>query len=193
MMRRISGLVGLAIFIIATCVAALLLTTSQQARARDHTNTRFGVVSSGTPLCVWEVALPQRVLAEDNSQFLVVNATDPAKTDCQSSLTLLAPGFDISPHKEEQILTAKSQGSGSIFWIVTPHKPGSYEIALSDGINTRVLGVTVTNLLGLTALQAQILTTLGTLLGPVITIPWWLERWQQRKRVRLETPAQSPP
>ena len=191
MTRRAIALIGLAIFIVALCAASLLISTSHQAQSRDHIDTRFGVVSSDIPLCVWEVTLPQRVLVEDNSQSIVVHATDPADTACQSALTLSAPGFGITPHKEEQIVTVKPKGSSSVAWILTPQKSGSYEIAVSDGINTQVFGVTVTNLLGLTALQAQIMATLGTLFGPIITVPWWIERWQQRKR--LPTQTSSPP
>jgi hypothetical protein len=137
------------------------------------------------------VDLSQRVLTEDNSQTIVIKATNPAEMECQSVLTLLAPGFEVSPHKDEQTLTAKPKGQGSIAWIVTAQKAGTYEIAISDGVDTRVMGVTVTNLLGLTAFQIQVLAVVGTLFGPMFTIPWWFDRLQQRKRSGAKSPAAS--
>ena len=189
MVRRGVGLVGLVILLLAIIAGFLLFRTNQQAQSRDHVDTQFGVIASDIPLCTWEVVLPQRVLTEDTSQSIVILATDPADVDCQSSLTLLAPGFDVTPHKDEQIVTAKPKGQGSIAWILIPLKPGSFEIAVTDGINTRVMGVTVTNILGLTAVQAQILVVAGSLFGPMFTFPWWIDRWQQRKRQRIQTPA----
>jgi hypothetical protein len=183
------GLAGLVIFLLAIGAGALLLSTHQSAQSRDHRDTSFGMVSSDTPLCIWEVDLSQRVLTEDNSQTIVIKATNPAEIDCQSVLTLLAPGFDVSPHKDEQTVTAKPKGQGSIAWIVTAQKPGTFEIAISDGIDTHVMGVTVTNLLGLTALQVQIFAILGALFGPMFSIPWWFDRWQQRKRIGVKSPA----
>lgn len=186
MVRRAVGLAGMVIFLLAFGAGALLFRANQQAQSRDYTDTRFGVMASDIPPCVWEVSLPQRVLTEDNSQSIVIHATDPADVDCQSALTLLAPGFDISPRKEEQIITVKPKGRSSIAWIVTPQKLGAFEIAVTDGIDTRVMGVTVTNVLGLTALQAQILVVAGSLFGPMFTIPWWYDRMQQRKRNQMK-------
>lgn len=134
--------------------------------------------------------MAQRVLSENNSQTIVVNATNATDTECQSQLTLLAPGFDVSPRKESQTVTAKSKGQGSVAWIVIPQKSGAFDIAVSDGLNTQTLGITVTNILGLTATQAQLCSILGTLFGPMLSIPWWVDRWQKRKRPK-EQPAPS--
>ena len=178
---------GLAILILAIGLGMLLYTTSQRAQSRDHKDSRSGIVMGDFPLCAWEANLPQRVLSENSSQTIVINATNSADTDCQSALSLLAPGFDVSPRKEQQTVTVKPKGQGSIAWIVIPQKSGSFDIAVSDGIDTRVIGVTVTNVFGLTATQAQFFSVLGTLLGPMFTVPWWLDRWQKRKRAIAPT------
>jgi hypothetical protein len=107
---------------------------------------------------------------------------------CQSSLTLLAPGFDISPRKDEQVISAEANDRGSVAWVVASDKAGEYEIAITDGVDTRVLGVTVTNLFGLTAVQLQVLAVIGAILGPMLSVPWWLERIQ-RKKAKPAAPA----
>ena len=186
------GLIGLVIFFAAIGIGAVLLVMNQNAQSRDHSDEKHGVVVSDYPPCVWELSIPQRILSENNSQTIVVNTTNATDTECQSQLTLLAPGFDVNPRKEFQTIAAKSQAKGSVAWIVIPHKSGEFDIAVSDGLNTQALGITVTNVLGLTATQAQLCSILGTLLGPMLSVPWWVDRWQKRKRPK-EQAAPPPP
>lgn len=183
-MKRILGLTGLIVFVMAVIAGVISLASQQQAQSHDSATDGHGIVVGDVLPCAWEVSLPQRVLSENKSQTIVVNVTNAMDVDCQSALTLLAPGFDISPRKDEQIVTAKANSRGSVAWIVTPDKAGDYEIAVTDGIDTRVVGVTVTNLFGLTAIQIQIFAVIGSVLGPMLSVPWWWERVQQRKKVR---------
>lgn len=186
-MKQILGLVGLVVFVAAAIAGVMALTSQQRAQSHDSATNGHGMVVGDAPACVWEVSLPQRMLSENKSQTIVVNVANTMDVDCQSNLTLLAPGFDISPRKEEQVVTAKANSRGSVAWIITPEEVGEYEIAVTDGIDTRVMGVTVTNLFGLTAIQIQIFAVIGSVLGPMLSVPWWWERVQQRKRARPQT------
>ena len=191
MVKRGASLVGLTIFLVAVTAGALLLIMQQQAQFRDHVDDGFGIVMGDALPCAWEVDLSQRVLSENKTYSIIVNTKNPMDADCQSEVTLLAPGFDISPRKEEQIITAKANSRGSIVWIVTPDEAGEYEIAVTDGVDTVVTGVTVTNLFGLTAVQIQMLAVVGSILGPMLSIPWWLDRLQQRKKAKPPMPTTS--
>jgi len=112
---------------------------------------------------------------------MVVQATNPLDDACESVIALRAPGFELAPLKEEQKIALPPKGKGSLAWILTPHKTGSFQVVVTDILDTRVFGVTVTNVLGLNTFQAQLLTAIGGLFGPIFTIPWWLEKWQQRR------------
>ena len=193
MTRKWLAGVGATIFAIALLLGAYLLLAGWRAQSRDRHESKHGVIVSDFAPCVWDVGMAQRVLSENNSQTVEVNTENLIDAECRSELTLLAPGFDVSPRKETLLLTAQPKSSGSIAWIVAPKSTGSYEIAVSDGIDTRTVGVTVTNALGLTATQSQILTFLGSLFGPMLTVPWWFDRWQQRKRARAQTSPVSAP
>lgn len=193
MTRKWLAIVGAAVFAIALLLGAYLLLTSWRAQSRDRHEHKLGVIVSDFAPCVWDVGMAQRVLSENNSQTVVVRTENLTDAECQSELSLLAPGFDVSPRKETLALRAQPKNSGSIAWIVVPKSIGSFELAISDGIDTRTLGVTVTNALGLTATQSQVLTFLGSLFGPMLTAPWWFDRWQQRKRARAQaSPARAP-
>lgn len=193
MTRKWLAGIGAAIFVVALLLGAYLLLTNWLAQSRDGHERKHGVIVSDFPPCIWDVGMAQRVLSENNSQTIVVNTENLIDVECQSELTLLAPGFDVSPRKETLLLKAQPKSSGSIAWIVAPKSTGSYDLAISDGIDTRTVGVTVTNTLGLTATQSQVLAFLGSLFGPMLTVPWWFERWQQRKRSRAQTSPVSAP
>jgi hypothetical protein len=188
MLKRNAAIIGLVIFLFTVAAGIALFVMQRQARAIDHEETGFGVIAGDFLPCVWEVDLSQRVLTENKSHTIVVNATNGMDEKCQSSLTLLAPGFDISPRKDEQVISAEANDRGSVAWVVASDKAGEYEIAITDGVDTRVLGVTVTNLFGLTAVQLQVLAVIGAILGPMLSVPWWLERIQ-RKKAKPAAPA----
>lgn len=188
-MKRIAGIVGSILFVVGVIAGVVLLSSQQRAKSLDRTETGFGVVSGDVPPCAWDVSVQNRVMTENHSQAIVVNATNAMDVDCQSTVSLLAPGFNVTPHKDEQVIKAQANGKGSVAWIATANDPGDYEMVVTDGIDTRVVGITVTNLLGLTALQAQILAMAGSIFGPMLSIPWWYERFQQRKKARPQQSA----
>jgi len=43
--------------------------------------------------------------------------------------------------------------------------------------------------MGLNPFWAQILTGIGTVFGPILTIPWWLDRRRERKEKSMEENA----
>lgn len=188
-MKRIAGIVGLILFVVGVITGVVLLRSQQRAKTLDRTETGFGIVTGDVPPCAWDVSVQNRVVTENHSQAIVVNATNTMDVACQSTVSLLAPGFNVTPHKDEQVVKAQANGKGSVAWIATANDAGDYELVVTDGINTSVVGITVTNLLGLTALQAQIFAMVGSIFGPMLSIPWWFERWQQRKKARPQAPA----
>jgi hypothetical protein len=75
--------------------------------------------------------------------------------------------------------------------VISPREAGNYEVVVSAEFDVQVVGVRVTNLLGLTAPQAKILSYIGYFLGPALSLPWWIEKWEENKR-RKKAPAPQP-
>ena len=86
----------------------------------------------------------------------------------------------------EEEINLKTKENGSMSWIISPRKTGTYEIAVSDPLNSKVFGINVTNMFGLSAVQAKSASILGTIFGPMLTVPWWWEKWFQRKKKLVE-------
>lgn len=186
MKKTISALFGLILLGVSITVFLLLRSGEKLALSKDTKKVAFGAID-GPPQCAWEVKSPERVMAENQSQALLIEFTNPTDVECESTLSLRAPGFDLSPAKEEQTVKFRSGESGSLPWIVVPRKTGTYEITLTDMINTRVFGITVTNVLGLSAMQAKLFSLFGTIFGPMFTVPWWWDRLRKEKKTPKET------
>jgi len=181
MAKKFIAIAGILLFLSALLLGNSLRKGENLASALDDEKNVFAIME-GPPPCTWEVNVPERVIAENKSQAIVVEVSNSADVDCESTLSLRAPGFDMSPPKEEQKIILKSAGKGSLSWILTPRKTGVFEIAVSDIINTRIFGITVKNVFGLTASQAKLFSIVGSLFGPMFTVPWWWDKFRGRKQ-----------
>ncbi|MBI4226448.1 hypothetical protein HY612_05040 [Candidatus Roizmanbacteria bacterium] len=187
MFRTFIFIFGLAIFFSGIFLGNNLKKDEKQALALDDKKTIFGFVDENVPPpCSWEVKSPERVMSENKSQAIIVQLKNTADKECESTLSLRAPGFDLSPGKEDQSINLMVSNKGSLSWIMTPRKTGTFEIAVSDILNTKIFGITVNNMFGFSAGQAKIFSFIGSLFGPMFTIPWWLDKWHRRK-YRQET------
>jgi hypothetical protein len=193
MTRTLIGGFGLALFLASLLLGVGVLAREWRASSLDDKQTAHGMISEELPpLCSWEATLSERVMAENRSQAVVVRTANPADRECQVTLAFRAPGFDVSPAKEEQKVALPAGGKGSLSWILTPRRTGAFQITVSDILNTQVMGIDVTDVYGLTAIQAKLFSLIGSLFGPMLTMPWWVERWRQRKEKR-EPPRKAQP
>ncbi|MBI4080923.1 MAG: hypothetical protein HY430_04095 [Candidatus Levybacteria bacterium] len=181
MAKILIGAIGIVVFLASVFLLTNLQKGESLAVALDDTGEAYGAISDDYTPCVWNATPPERVMSENKSQAILIQVKNTAKKECVSYLSLRAPSFDFSPAKEEQKIALAPKGSGSISWILTPRKTGSYEISVSDMLNTQIFGITVTNVFGLSAVQAKLFSIAGTLFGPMLTVPWWMDRWRQRK------------
>lgn len=192
MQKALVALFGVALLIITINFRSNLVENENEAYAKDKEDKSYGMISGPLP-CKWEVNPPERVQSENKSQSIVITIVNEYDgEECESLISLRAPGFDLSPVKEEQKINLKEKQEGSLSWIISPRKAGSYEIAVSDPLNSKVFGISVTNMFGLSAVQAKTASFLGTIFGPMLTVPWWWEKWfMKRKREDNQTPNEN--
>ena len=138
-----------------------------------------------------EVILPRRTMSENDSQTITVVLSNHGAEICEQSVAINAPNFEISPAESTQLISIPPGiGTAQTGWVLTPKKQGTFEIVIRIGAEMQIVGLSVTNVLGLTPLQAQLLSSAGSVLGPMLTLPWWYERWQ--KRQEKQKPKKSP-
>jgi hypothetical protein len=192
MAKKLIALLGIILCLIGIYSMTALKKSERQALLKDKQKTAYGMVSDDTPpFCNWEVTPPERVLSENKSQAIVIKTSNSEETkECQSIVSLQAPGFDASPAKDEQKITLPPKSKGSVSWILTPRKTGVFQVSVSDVFNTKIFGITVTTLFGLSAFQAKIFSILGTIFGPMLTVPWWWEKLRSRGTQKQKNESQ---
>jgi hypothetical protein len=190
MLKKLSAILGGFLIIVALVMVSSLFVSNVQAILVDSESRSFGMVSDeAPPFCSWEATEPERVMSEDETQAIVVKVVNPAEEECATTLKLAAPGFELSPPESEYEINLPPKITGTVSWIIAPHKTGTYSISLSDPLSTKIYGIQVTNIFGLSTFWAQVLSGVGTVLGPALTFPWWWEKWLQRKQKPVDVSA----
>jgi len=187
--KRITAVLGTLLFLLG--VVSLLLVWRDQAAARS-VDESFPLSESGEESScqniIQEASLSKRVMTEKESQTLtIVLANLSGLETCHTTVRLAALDFEIAPPVTEREVALEPDGKPvTLLWILKPRETGSFEIAITAGNQVQVLGIVVTNVLGFTAGQVQILSSISSLLGPMLTVPWWYEQWEKRKKARKE-------
>ena len=169
-------------------VGNLIATTGNTEYTYDSANQS---TTLSNPLYGMNVEVSKRTITENESTSITIFLSNQSAKPYAETITLLAPNFSSNPSAtSKKLIVPVGQKSASATWILTPQKTGSYELGVTSlkSKGTVVLGIVVTNVLGLTPLQAQILAYIGSAFGPILTVPWWLEVWQKRKK---NLPARS--
>lgn len=188
MKRMLFGFLGVMILAVSMWGLYALWQAERSALARDQKKTSYGMIGEDDPPpCTWELTEPERVLSENKTQAILIPVTNPHDIPCATELSFRAPGFDISPSREQQQISLPVKGTGSLSWIVAARRTGTYELAVADPFTSKIVGVTVTNAFGLNAWQAKLASIAGSIFGPMLTVPWWWDRLKGRKRHRQES------
>lgn len=194
---RTLALVGTFLLVVGVAFLWSLGHGRREAFALDRNSEPHGPVIGEPAGCGQlvepEVTLARRVMALRETQALTIILASASAETCQVTVTLNAPNFDLSPPEPRQSVTVGPGQRAEIAWILLPEEVGTFDLVLTIGGAISILGVTVTNALGLTAGQLQLLSALSTLLGPMLTLPWWFERWQAWRARKEEEKTEKPP
>lgn len=191
MLKAIIFLTGIIMFILSLYYGLSIIKGQRLASSLDKQETSYAAISEGPLPCTWDTNLSSRVIPENKSQAIIIQFSNTYDEKCETILTLRSPGFDTTPNKEEQKINLESKSQGSLSWILTPRKIGTFEITISDIINTKILGITVNNIFGLSATYAKLLSISGSLMGPMLTVPWWVEKLITRRRFSIKKDEKS--
>jgi hypothetical protein len=193
MAKKALAITGIVLFGLGIGLALVLWSSAARAFSLDMGRGSAGAVSAATcqhPLK--GVTLARRVISEDDSESLSVLLGNDTPGECEITVRLSAPNFDISPPVDSRTVIAPPAESVAVVWILSPRKPGSFQVAVTAGLDSLVIGLTVTNVLGLTPQQAKILSMIAAFLGPMLTAPWWYDRIKEARAKKAAQKTQSP-
>ncbi len=128
-----------------------------------------------------DVAIERRVMTDRESQALTIDLHNENNIDCTTDVAVHAPDFRTSPLENTLTVEVPAGSRTQLVWILSPRRSGTYQVAVAVGGEAELIGLSVTNVLGLTVAQAQIVSLFGTILGPMLTLPWWIGWWRRRR------------
>jgi hypothetical protein len=108
---------------------------------------------------------------------------NPEITSCTLQVSLVASSaLDVSPNAPQKVALSPERPSGTARWIVTPKQSGAWDLRVqADGRFDQPYRIKVTSILGLSSYGAALASQLLVILGPLATVPYWLDRWRAKR------------
>lgn len=182
-MRRAFAFLGLLLLLAGLGLGWYLFSQARQAQNLDASfsgESLDGACAHPQPV----IEVSNRTMSESDTQAIRVHLTNTSEADCTVTVMLNAPNFDLGLSGAAQSIVVPAAGTATLSWIIAPKKVGTFEVTVQSGADTAVAGLTVVNVLGLSASQLQLLSLLSTFLGPMLSAPWWFELFRSRSRRR---------
>jgi hypothetical protein len=129
------------------------------------------------------VVAPKRTPVVGETIVLELFFMNTLSKDCEVDVSLRAAGFDKDPADGQKFKL--TPGTNSRFWTLSAKQPGDHEVIVSSGLEMRRLGLHILSNQFLDPATALLLSGLLSLLGPMATIPWWLE-WREKRRSKQQ-------
>tara|TARA_Y100000780_G_scaffold84483_1_gene76412 strand:- start:3928 stop:4575 length:648 start_codon:yes stop_codon:yes gene_type:complete len=132
---------------------------------------------------IYTLDLSSQLLYPDgNSEPEPVIAEEAEEPSCEVTVSLNAPAFRTSPRAEKQTFISKGSDSlHDVSWVLEPTKMGDHVALVVMGSTFIEIPIVVTNNLGIPLFYSEILAKIGFFLGPMLTLPWWLDLIKKKR------------
>ena len=133
------------------------------------------------PRCRLEgLSLSRRVISTSDTTALSATVVHPnpelSDFSCSSTLSFHAPGVDITPGNPRSIELSPEQRQITVQWTVEPRRSGNFFIVIQDESNhSDHVSLNVTNILGLSPFQAELVSLLSGFMGSTLTLTGLIE------------------
>lgn len=181
MKKHVFAVVGLLVLVAGLGLEWYLFSRGQQARNLDSSDSRKGPLSDVCAHPEPVIQLSKRTMSENDTQALGVRLNNSTNKTCTFNVTLRAPNFVLDANNTQSV-EVPSRTVATLSWVIIPTQVGTFEIIAQSGRDTAVIGVTVLNVLGLTASQLEIISLITKFLGPMLSAPWWFEQFRRSRR-----------
>ena len=114
---------------------------------------------------------------------LRIDLWNEGKVECSARVAVNAATFDVRPQSTQDLKLPP--GNSTFLWNIAPTRVGNHQIVVQSGLDTIGIGLVVKELGFLTEFQAKLFSWVVGLLGPILTVPWWVEllaKYKEKKR-----------
>jgi hypothetical protein len=119
------------------------------------------------------------------SFILKVHVTMPENTPCESAVSINAPAFDPKPETETFSLPAQGgQTAQDFVFVILPKDTGSQYLYVNNGKQQTRIELSVKSYKYVPLFVTESSGVITSVMGGVLTVPWWIEWFSRRKRER---------
>lgn len=184
-MRRILAISGGIAFLGGLLLFGLFLYVVQlDLRARRLDTLSEAQSAGGCSHALQAAAPPTRTPVIGETLLLALAFLNENSRSCDVTVRLEAAGFDKDPASPRTYVL--SPGSSTRYWSIAAKQAGEHKLLLSSGNVSLTLGINVLPNPFFGASTTLILSAFLSLLGPMATIPWWIERFRGRQTDKTE-------
>lgn len=201
MLRKLLALAGVTLFTLSIVIALLSETSTNKASPPDKAappasqRSRDTKPQKKTSACDLKgVEAQPKTVSEKEGLVLVITLSSGSSTNCQDTLSLDAPNFSVTsptkavsipPDREGKSNTIKQPSNKTeqpevISWRLAAKEAGKHQVVVETSTDSELVDVVVKGKIN----WSQWLSSMGTIFGPMLTIPYWLDRWRERKSRR---------
>jgi hypothetical protein len=193
--KRILAAIGFLGLGLAALVGMTLIYLEQRARSLSLDSIVALASKTTLPSCkpLISVELPRHVMAEGESQVLAVTLENTATESCEVRAMINAANFVVQPSEEFRTsVPPVGKGTTQLAWSIAPQTKGEQQLVISiaSGLEARQarVSILVTDVWGFKPRVAQFFSLLGVVMGPMLTVPYWYEKWRSREERRKAQP-----
>ena len=182
-MTRLLLVIGGVALACGLLLGGVLLFHAESAKRSDARGIEF-TSQPDCPRAQLQPITGPRVVSLAESATIEATIVNTEPSTCSVELSLVAASaLDVSP-RTQKISLSPDRPSGTARWIVTPKQPGSWDLRVqADGRFDQPYRIKVTTILGLSSVSATLASQLLVILGPLATVPYWIDRWRAKRSV----------
>jgi hypothetical protein len=165
---------------------ATLIADAEKAMRLDTRSAQF----SGGPCThsLQGVEVADRVLGVGHSFNLKINLNNDSAETCDARLIVEAATFD---DQQKTKVVSLPPGPLTLYWNLAPKETGPQTINVDSALEQRTIGVFVRDHNYLPPHLVSASAGISAILGPILTIPWWIEFFQKRKARQNDRPGNT--
>ena len=177
------GLITLAVVITAASFFGWPLAKYAWHPRRPDSHINGDWAYPGPPVCFILLEKGERNVTVNTSFPLTITIKPGISLPCQADVFISAPTFDVKPESQAFVLPDE-QGHQwkSYTFLLVPKQTGNQLVMVSSKYGQDMLYYTVKSSEFLPAWMTPFSGPLLSLFGPILTIPWWIDRLEKKRQ-----------
>jgi hypothetical protein len=180
---RVLAAVGSLTMAGALVLATLLLFHVQKAWRGDQPATHFTSQADCRSVDFDSTAPYLMAMNRSGAATVTLTAREPSACTMKVELVAAAP-LKVSGKNPDDITLTIERPTDTRRWILSADQAGTWDIEVKAGGFRKPYTIEVTTVFGLSPLTTALIAGVSGVMGPMLTLPYWLERWRTRPATR---------